>query len=171
MPSTPVPPKRPGGRAPRAPVQQPDPTFDLLWLMARRFGADPASFVADLNSALELRAALHYGYYPARNSVPEPSQAMLAAAEVTDEAASYVLALGHASQSPNPLPAGLGIPGGEVGADSQMAALSEADEITSGEAAALLGLSSASASSSVSNRSMDGRTTRAGMSGMWSGPA
>ena len=121
--------------------EPPDLMLGLLGLLARHFGADPASFLTEVNSALELRRAVHLGYEPRRKSVTPPSRAVLAFAEVTDEAARHFLALGNPAQSPNALPAGLGIPGGEVGAGSLMAALSEADEITSGEAARLLGVS------------------------------
>ena len=156
-----------------APVQSPDHLliFDLLGVLARRFSADPASFLTEVNSALELRDAVHHGYKPQRKSVTAPSRAVLAFAEVTDEAARYFLELGNPARSPNALPAGLGISGGEVGADSQMAPSSEPDEITSGQAAELLGVSAERVRQLARKHHIGGgRTTPAGTSGMWPAP-
>ena len=47
-------------RRSRAAAQPPDLLmFDLLGVLARRFGADPASFLTEVNAALELRDAVH----------------------------------------------------------------------------------------------------------------
>jgi excisionase family DNA binding protein len=124
----------------RTPKQQPDLMFGVLALVAQSFGADPASFLTELNASLDLTEAIHRGYRVRPGSVPAPSRAMVAAKEAIESAARHFLALGNASQSPNALAAGLGIPGGDVGANSLMAASSEAGEMTVGEAAGLLGV-------------------------------
>jgi hypothetical protein len=114
--------------------------FGLLELLARHFGADPACFLTEIKCALDLREAIGRGYYPPRGSVTAPSRAVAEAAEVIEAGARHFLALGNADHRTSGLAADLGMPVDEVGAGSQAAGSWPQDEITSGEAAGLLGV-------------------------------
>jgi excisionase family DNA binding protein len=134
----------------------PDVITELLGVVARQAGADPASFLSEVLIALRVRALLLRGVYPPRGKPREPETVALVAADVIEKAVCFYLAAGDGAASPSALPASLGIPGGEVGADSQMAGLSEADEITSGQAAELLGLSAERVRQLIDEHKIDG---------------
>jgi hypothetical protein len=132
-----------GARGKPPPGAERDTVRDLLVFVAGRFSADPVSLLAEWNSALRLRDALHRGYRVERGNVTRPSAAAMASAAAMEEAARHCLAKRAAARSPNDLPADLEVADTEVGADLQMSALSEQDDsITLQEAALLLDLRS-----------------------------